>query len=394
MGIEVTRYPGKPMAKGKFYVVIFAPTPLGGLAEHVHYQAEALHQAGVSVAVLVGPDFLQGRTTSYRKFPIFPSQDGTKSITGKVRRLAQIVGRYRVLRNWLRSNPCRVLLLESYGEYFAPLWCRYMRQTRLSGVTIIANLHDPVRAYVIGPVWWHRWSVKLAYRDLSHALCHQYPPSHAGVPSHLVLHVVPVGVYHSEPPPITPAEAKAHLSLPVDKRIFLSFGFIRDNKNLDLLIRAMPTAGDTYLLVAGRSQSVGNRTPSDYLRLAEERGVSTRVRFDTEFIPDEEIPYYFAAADVIVLTYDQTFHSQSGVLNIAANYRKPVLASSGESPLRDAVTEFKLGRFIPPDDENELAMALIANFDAAAADWDAYHRYASWDTNVRPILELLEPINQ
>jgi glycosyltransferase involved in cell wall biosynthesis len=394
MGIEEATIPGGPMPQGKYDVVIFAPTPLGGLAEHVHYQAEALHRAGISVAMLVGPGFLSGRKTSYRTFPILPSHDATKSISGKVARLARIVGRYRIMRDWLRSNPCRVLLLESYGEYFAPLWCRYMRHIRLSGVTIIANLHDPVRDYVLGPLWWHQWSVKLAYRDLSHALCHQYPPAHAGVPPHLALHVVPVGVYNSEPPPITPEEGKEFLSLPTDRRIFLSFGFIRDNKNLDLFIRAMPAAEDTYLLVAGRSQSVSQRAPSDYMRIAEELGVSTRVRFDTDFIPDEKIPYYFAAADVVLLTYDHTFHSQSGVLNIAANYRKPVLASSGESPLRDDVIRFKLGRFISPDDKNELALALAGDFYPSAADWDSYHRYASWESNVRPILELLEPINQ
>jgi len=371
-------------------VVIFAPTPVGGLAEHVHYQADAIYRAGLDVIVLTTPLFLSGRATPYPVAPILPIPSKQRSFLGKSARLLALVQQYKLLHEWVCEHPCRILLLESYSEYFAPFWSQYLKRIRFSGVRIVANLHDPVRDFKLGPKWWHDWSVTLAYRDLSVALCHQELPLGSNVPSDVLVHTVPVGVYQPAPLEIGIKEARKAIDAPSDKRIFLSFGFIRDNKNLDLFIRAMPAAKEVFLIVAGRSQSGKDRSCTDYLKIAEECGVADRVRFDTGFIPDDLIPLYFNSADVILLTYAGSFHSQSGVLNVAAGYRKPVLASSGSSPLEDAVKRYRLGTFISPDCESAVSAALQKGIDGLDADWEGYFQYASWETNVQPIVELLK----
>jgi glycosyltransferase involved in cell wall biosynthesis len=370
-------------------IVLFAPSPVGGLAEHTHYQAEALHKAGVSVTVLTCPGYLAGRKTSYPAAEIFPSPSSTPGFIPKLLRMWSLIRRFKLLNRWITRHPCRILLLESYVEYFSPLWVGHLAAIRKRGVMIGANLHDPVRDYRIGPRWWHDWTVRLAYRDLSFGLCHQNLPKGAVVPGHLRIHTVPVGVYKSPPADSDQRSAREALGLPPDKRIILSFGFIRDNKNLDLFIRAMPSAGNVYLVVAGRHQSAKDRPVSHYMKIASECKVDMRTRFDSDFIPDEMIPLYFAACDVVLLTYGSNFHSQSGVLNVAACYRKPVLASSGESPLRDAVRNFHLGHFVDPDCVAALRDALAAPLDPAACDWDGYFRYASWQTNIEPVIHLL-----
>ncbi|TDU71416.1 glycosyl transferase family 1 [Prosthecobacter fusiformis] len=274
-------------------------------------------------------------------------------------------------------------------EYFSPLWAHFLSKIRRQGIFIGANLHDPVRDYRIGPQWMHDWSVKLAYRDLKFGFCHQHLPKSAGVPQHIDIHTVPVGVYQQSVEPLDQQDAKQGLGLPTDKRILLSFGFLRNNKNIDLVIRAMISSPDVFLIVAGRQQSANDRPVSSYLELASTCGVADRVRFDTDFIADESVPLYFSACDLVLITYSSSFHSQSGVLNIAAAYRKPVLGSSGASPLRDAIIEYNLGIFVDPDNEAAIGTALHVPTDPSTCDWDGYSRYASWKRNISPLMEMI-----
>lgn len=378
------------MNPADFDVVIFSPTPIGGLAEHTHYQADALLKAGVKVIVLTSPGYLEGRKTSYPTELVFSPLCTRPGIFRKVFRALSIINRYTILDRWLSKQRCSILLLEAYAEYFSPFWAWHLSRINRRGTVIGANLHDPIRDYRMGPQWWHDWSVYLAYRNLSFGLCHQKLPESACVPRHLNVSTVPVGVYEASVTVPDRQTARKILALPLDKTIYLSFGFIRDNKNLDLFIRSMSSAEDVFLLVAGRQQSGKDHPIKHYADIAAECGVASRVRFDSAFIPDEQIPVYFGSCNVVLLTYDSSFRSQSGVLNVAACYRKPVLASSGESPLRDAVEDYGLGCFVEPDNVEALRVALSHTIESSAGDWDGYFRYASWDTNVAPIINYLK----
>jgi glycosyltransferase involved in cell wall biosynthesis len=148
----------------------------------------------------------------------------------------------------------------------------------------------------------------------------------------------------------------------------------------------------------GKAQSQKDKPVDFYRNLALELGVGDRVRFFDEFVPDEKLASYFAASDVVVLTYDKTFHSQSGVLNVAARARRRVLASAGESPLKDCVQKFKLGVFVEPDDLNALKIGMKLATSAESQevsdspDWEGYEAFASWDKNVTRILEAVEKV--
>jgi glycosyltransferase involved in cell wall biosynthesis len=188
-------------------------------------------------------------------------------------------------------------------------------------------------------------------------------------------------------------------SAPADV-VFLAFGFIRDNKNLNLVIRSLVENPSAVLVVMGRAQSKRDKPLEFYRNLAAELGVQDRVKFFDGFVPDEKLASYFASADVVVLTYDATFHSQSGVLNVAARARRPVLASAGESPLKDCVQRFRLGVFVEPDNLRALqeGMKIMASHEWRAAsgepNWEGYEAFASWDVNVAKILEGVEKIRQ
>jgi hypothetical protein len=91
-----------------------------------------------------------------------------------------------------------------------------------------------------------------------------------------------------------------------------------------------------------------------------------------------------------LMTYSAKFHSASGVLNAAVSCGKPVLASSGEGPLKSVVREYSLGVFIPPDDDAAIldgARRLITG--PGQPDWDRYERENSWEENARRVMEAM-----
>ena len=65
-------------------------------------------------------------------------------------------------------------------------------------------------------------------------------------------------------------------------------------KNIDVVLRAAAEIDDLTLMIVGKGPA-----RSDFEGLAKELGISDRVIF-TGFVPDEELPEYYAAADVAV----------------------------------------------------------------------------------------------
>jgi glycosyltransferase involved in cell wall biosynthesis len=215
----------------------------------------------------------------------------------------------------------------------------------------------------------------------------------------------------SHSPPITapqassaslPATSYSPLATPASPDVvFLAFGQIRDGKNLDLFLRAMPRLPENVkLLVAGKGDSGSSRPAAYYQKLAEELGVADRCRWDIRRIPDEEVGDIFAACDVVLVTYSAKFRSASGVLNAAVSARKPVLASSGPGPLKTVVEKYELGVFVKPDDAEEILRGASKLVPSSATDepatrhsllatpppaWDRYECENSWKENASQV---------
>jgi len=65
-------------------------------------------------------------------------------------------------------------------------------------------------------------------------------------------------------------------------------------KNIDVVLRAVAEIGDITMMVVGKGPA------KDHLeRIAKELGISEKVIF-TGFVPDDELPEYYAASDVAV----------------------------------------------------------------------------------------------
>ncbi len=139
-----------------------------------------------------------------------------------------------------------------------------------------------------------------------------------------------IGLYHHPlydnfGDPLSKADARKQLNIPSDENMLLFFGFIREYKGLDLLIRAL---GDqrlkelnVKLLVAGEFYV----KPDSYHILARECNVMDRIYWHTDFIPNDQVRTYFSAADLVAQPYKSA--TQSGVTQIAYHFDKPMLVT-------------------------------------------------------------------
>lgn len=345
--------------------------------------------------MLASPAFLKGRDCPFAVDRCLPHPIlGDPGIRKKLLMVWSIV-RSRYILAWkiLRHRP-DLILLDSYVEYMAPLWVDpHIVLARIFGFRYAANLHDPVRNYVIGPMWWHRLSVWLAYQPLDFVLIHNKLPERSTVPKRVKAVEVPVGVYDICNSKKSRHQIRDEWGVKNGQMVFLAFGYVRDGKNLDLAIRALEKVPEAFLVIAGSVASSGDRPFSYYQDLSVSLKVDERCRLFEGFVSDEALGGYSIGTDFFLLTYSSNFHSQSGVLNIAAKARKPVLASASPGPMTESVKRFSLGLAIPPDNFNSIVEGMRGLIDEAPVpDWDNYEAVASWEANAKGILLALDSL--
>ncbi|MFW9799924.1 MAG: glycosyltransferase [Candidatus Thorarchaeota archaeon] len=145
------------------------------------------------------------------------------------------------------------------------------------------------------------------------------------------------------------------------RRVILVFGFIRPGKGLDIAVRAMvqikEALPDVVLLIAGRPQSIEGRRQLDEIHsLVLQLDLQTVVRFDTRFIPEEEVPGYFDASTLLLVPYTESVGA-SGPIHGYAGYGVPILASDAGYHNRESLGGnlflFRAG------DPNDLSKKLI-----------------------------------
>ena len=374
-------------------LLYFSACSLSGLADYAREQANAICGQGVEVTLLTGPEFKSRPQDHYELLPQLPARQlfGSKTsrLSSRFATVRQILGNVHALSNFVTSSGCKHILCGSYAEYLAPLWSGQLRRLAGKGVVFGTVVHDPVRDYVVGPTWWHRRSVACAYSFLREAFVHEPVSLDTVQPMpRLRTTVIPHGPYNFPPPAKSRETTRKELNIPVDARVLLSFGGIRDGKNLDLTLPVLAKFPDVFLIVAGMEQSQGQKPVSFYQQLAAKLGVANRCRWVVRFLGEEEIGNFFNAADLILLTYSRNFRSASGVLNVAARYRKLCLASSGHSNLERVVKDYNLGIWVKPDSERAITEGMFALFSKPPfPDWKRYEEDNSWTRNAQLVID-------
>lgn len=149
--------------------------------------------------------------------------------------------------------------------------------------------------------------------------------------------------------------ALKHLKLNAEDKYLLFFGFIRKYKGLDILLEAM---ADERIKKLGIKLIVAGEYYEDaapYNEIIRKNGLENSVILKTEYIPSEEVRYYFCASDMITQPYKTA--TQSGVTQIAYHFERPMLVTN-VGGLPEIVPNNKVG-YVVDINSSSIADAIV-----------------------------------
>ena len=144
-----------------------------------------------------------------------------------------------------------------------------------------------------------------------------------------------------------------------NEKVILFFGYIRKYKGLNYLIDAMPEIlkkVNLKLLVVGEFYDDENK----YLEQINSLNLEESIKVISDFVPDANVRYFFSASDVVVLPYADA--TQSGIIQIAYYYDKPVIATD-VGGLAEVVKNNETGFIIEPKNSKAVAEAVIKFYE-------------------------------
>ncbi len=326
----------------------------GGLAAFNERLAREALAAGDQVEVLTFtmqyPDFLFPGKTQYSDDPA-PKDLTIRRVMNSINPLSWI----RTGRMIRRMKP-DLLIIKFWIPLMAPCLGTIARIAKRGGVRVVSVLdnvipHEPkpwdgvLIRYFIRSVDGFVAMSESVRQDCLRFISKKHPKPVA---------LCPHPLYDNFGEIVDKTEARRQLGLPETGKILLFFGFIRDYKGLDLLLRAYADARlqneQVHLVVAGEFYNNSEK----YYALEKELGLKQPVIWRTEFIPDEQVRVYFSAADLIVQPYKTA--TQSGVTQIAYHFRKPMLVTN-VGGLAEIVPNGKVG-YVTAVDPQAIADAL------------------------------------
>lgn len=200
----------------------------------------------------------------------------------------------------------------------------------------------------------------------------------------------PHPVYDNYGQRVSKEEACKKLGLNADDKHLLFFGFIRKYKGLDILLDAMK---DERIKQAGIKLIVAGEYYDDkesYEQQITDNDIKDNVHLFTEFIPNDEIRYYFSAADLIVQPYRSA--TQSGITQVAYHFEKPMVVTN-VGGLPEVVPDGKTG-FVTSPDATEIATAILKFYEPnsipnIAKNIKQEKEKYSWSTFIKSLMSVV-----
>ncbi|WP_162238276.1 glycosyltransferase [Agromyces sp. Leaf222] len=192
-----------------------------------------------------------------------------------------------------------------------------------------------------------------------------------------IAHPSYLGVYGKAP---SQTEARRALGLAPDEKTVLFLGQIRPYKGLGTLlsaIRALDARGEPVptLLLAGSA------TPEAQAEIEAALPVGAKAITRFEFIPDGEVPIWFAAADLAVFPYTAILNS--GSLHLSATFDTPVVLPA-EPHLVEQFGDEPWVRFFDLADPVASMAGVIAESLRIPASAELSSRFDAFNTAISP----------
>jgi glycosyltransferase involved in cell wall biosynthesis len=194
--------------------------------------------------------------------------------------------------------------------------------------------------------------------------------------------------------------SRVRLGLPQEGRIMLMFGFIKRHKCLHIVLEALKEIGerveDVYLFVAGGIAPTASEEDRKYIEFVLQRvrelDLQSKVIFPNRFFPNEDVPYIFGAADVVLFPYYEEDRSASGSFHLAIGAKKPIIAS--RIPKFEEMRSICDEMLVLPYNASGVARVAIRLFEEpefaryVLDRTENYRRATSWQAIARTHLEL------
>jgi D-inositol-3-phosphate glycosyltransferase len=294
--------------------------------------------------------------TGAEGFPIRLSYRGIYgNASGWLRGLRFVMGSLRALPV-ARFSGHRVAHFHFF--HVGPLESFNVVLARLSGLRVVTTAHD-VEAFAQGlsrPMF-----VRLAYQWAHRVIAHSQVAKRELIDRLSVpqakIDVIPHGNYLARVPAgLTRAAARQHFGFSPEQKLLVFFGQIKDVKGLDVLLNAFALARQSderlHLLIGGR---VWKTDFSKYAQIIEKHALAPHCTLHIRYIPDDEAPYFYRCADLVVLPYLRIY--QSGVVLEAMSYGSPVLVSDIPGML-EVIDDERTGFVFRSQDAQHLAQRI------------------------------------
>ena len=296
----------------------------------------------------------------------------------------------------LAAAPPSFVILNDFEQLTAPFWTPFFRWSLAAKHRFILVLHDPDRDAYPPSLRWTQISMKALTGLADLAFYHDYLPDKPYYPikGKCRFFDIPHGIFQM------PAPDAAFLQTIREKnkagnKIMSIPGNIRHEKNYEAAIEALSLLPDYALLIAGAASNARVSVDS-YRQLAEKLGVSDRMIWMEHYLSSAELSAVMEISDVIVLNYSDSFTSQSGILNVAAPFKKPLVVSDGKSSLASVVRKFGIGILVSGSGAEALALAIRTAAETASEKklaWDAYMEFASWKRHASTAIKIFKDIS-
>jgi glycosyltransferase involved in cell wall biosynthesis len=352
------------MNKSKMRVLMAAGASTGGLYSYTDALCSGLSRTGADVTVLTNSlwaDLPRPFKIDRRLFEFIDKKKQWSQLHWAADRF------YRSLINSLRRN--RFAVRERFDVVHfqgvgTPLLDQFFLKPLARQLPVVLTVHDVKSHYerFVSRASFIKRSLHIPRRLIVHYEDGKRQlTDHWGICSDRI-DVIPHGIMPVQNPPAL-TDARKKLNLPQDRQIILFFGGIRPNKGLDVLIKSLETVKlfneQVLLVIAGGL--LGRFSFEQYSNMIRNTGLSNHVQTFIKFIPEEDVDYFFAASDLVVLPYLK-FESQSGVLLRAYAHKKPVVASN-VGAMGELVSSDNIGLAVEPGAVEPLAQAVINALD-------------------------------
>lgn len=190
-------------------------------------------------------------------------------------------------------------------------------------------------------------------------------------------------------------DARERLGIDPVGPVLLTFGELRREKGIDVLLDALERyEGPAFtMVVVGKPVDVSG----SQIRAAKTR-IDVPIHEVLEFVPEEDVPLYFAAADGVVVPYRPSFGKQrtSGPFQKACATARPVLAPEF-GMFEKRVAEWDLGLTFEPNSPTDLARTLrtlVADPNGAhdSASAKRYARSQSYESLADDVLAMYQTL--